>query len=73
MRRKVLVFQNGYRSVIEGNGLTIAPSPEMPFTEVDMDEATEEEFREIKRNPHRQDLLDNVKNRGLHKGKKDEV
>ena len=62
MKRKLLIFSNGYRSVSEGNA-SFSPSIEEFPIEVNLTDVTDEEFKKIKSNPHNDKYINNVKDR----------
>lgn len=60
--KKFLRFANGARHVVGGLA-DIYPADAVPVEEIDLSEATREEFRQLRKNPHDNTLLDKVKKR----------
>jgi len=60
--KKIYVFPDGTRAVSTGN-LWISNTPEMPSEIIDVSTATEDEFEQLKINPHKKSLLDKLTQR----------
>lgn len=61
-KRRLLIFENGYRSVGE-EGTFLTNSLTSPFTEVDLTNATEEEFNKVRAKPHDEKFIKKIKDR----------
>ena len=48
--KRLFRFKDGSRNVSEGGSIMIAPNADDPLEEIDLTDAMEQEFRDIKRN-----------------------
>lgn len=71
-KKKLLRYKDG-SVYVSTPTLSFLPARVEPVEEIDLSEATDEEIRELRKNSRRQDILDRVKNRGLHKKNKADV
>lgn len=60
MKKSLFIFKNGMRTTSEGNIMIAPPGDDVP-QELDLSEATPEEFAQIRRNPHDSHLIQRVR------------
>ena len=62
MKKRLFIFSNGQRSTAIGNAMLMPARTEL-IEEIDLADATEEEFNKIRGNPHEDIFLKKVKDK----------